>query len=251
MLWLAIWLIACTPNTPAPGASEPVVAPVPPPEPILAEPSEPRYAASHVLVSWKGAVKAPPTVTRSKQEARALATGVHARAEGGAEFAALAREHSDGPSARRGGTLGVFLTGTMVPKFEAATATAAVGEIAPLIETPFGFHVIRRDAVVQIRASHVLVPWKDAWRSGATRTKTEAAARIEEALKKLEKGAKFADVAAEYSEDSTAMTGGDLGPIAPGQMLPAFEETALALDVGARSEIVETPYGYHLILRTE
>jgi parvulin-like peptidyl-prolyl isomerase len=190
-------------------------------------------------------------VTRSKEGAKALATDVHARAAGGANFAALAGEYSDGPSAKRGGALGVYLTGTMVPKFEAATAAVAVGKIAPLIETPFGFHVIRRDAVVQIRASHILVSWEDAWRSAATRTQEQARSRIEEARKALEGGKKFADVAAEYSEDTTAATGGDLGPIAPGQMLPAFEEAAMALEIGALSGVVETPYGFHLILRTE
>ena len=245
-------MIACMPEPPLLSVEpEPVAAPSPPPEPTLSEPTEARYAASHVLIAWAGAVRAPAEVSRSKDEARAIADDIHGRAVGGADFAALARESSDGPSAKRGGALGVYLTGTMVPKFEAATASVQVGEIAPLIETPFGFHVIRRDPVVQIEASHILVSWDDAWRSSAIRTKDQARSRIAEAQAALVKGRKFAEIAAEFSDDSTAATGGDLGRIAPGQMLPAFEDAAMALDVGALSEVVETPYGYHLILRTE
>ena len=139
----------------------------------------------------------------------------------------------------------------MVPHFERAAASVDVGEIAPVIETPFGFHVIRRDAVVQIRASHVLVSWEGAWRSGATRSRDDAQARIREAQQRLQSGTPFDEVARAFSEDATAPEGGDLGPIAPGQMIPAFEEAAMALDPGQTSDIVETPYGFHLIQRTE
>jgi len=250
LLWVIIWSVACTPGTP-PVEPAPVTAPAPPPEPVFAEPTEPKYAASHVLVAWAGATRAPDTVTRSREEARSEAGSIHALALGGADFARLAREHSDGPSAQRGGALGVYLTGTMVPQFEAAAASVAVGKIAPVVETPFGFHVIRRDAVVQIRASHVLVSWNGAWRSAATRTREEAALRIREARRRLVEGAAFAEVAATYSDDATATHRGDLGPISPGQMIPAFEEAAMALESGALSEVVETPYGFHLILRTE
>lgn len=251
MLWVAMWIVGCVPEAPPTVEPEPVAAPEPPPEPQLADPTEARYAASHILIAWSGASRTNPNVTRGKVEAKRVATEVHGRAVSGADFASLAREHSDGPSANRGGALGVYLTGTMVPEFEAATATVAVGEIAPLIETPYGFHVIRRDAVVQIRASHILVTWKGAWRSAATRTRDEAQARIGEASEALKKGEKFAVVAQNYSDDSTANIGGDLGPIAPGQMLPAFEEAAMSLELGALSGAIETPYGFHLILRTE
>jgi len=250
---MLVWTVACTTEPPPP---EPVpvaapAAPTVPAEPDFPEPTEARYAASHVLVAWAGATRASEAVTRSRDEARTQARAIHAEALAGADFAGLAREHSDGPSGPRGGALGVYLTGTMVPHFERAAASVDVGEIAPVIETPFGFHVIRRDAVVQIRASHVLVSWEGAWRSGATRSRDDAQARIREAQQRLQSGTPFDEVARAFSEDATAPEGGDLGPIAPGQMIPAFEEAAMALDPGQTSDIVETPYGFHLIQRTE
>jgi peptidyl-prolyl cis-trans isomerase SurA len=225
--------------------SQPItVAPAP-----LPTPTEPKYAATHVLVAWKGAVRAPATAERTEKQARALAESLRQRARAGEDFEALAREYSDGPSAPRGGRLGVYLTGTMVPEFEAAVASVEVGEIGPLARTPFGWHVVRRDAVVEAEFAHIVVSWKGAWRSGAERSREEARARIEDAHRMLSTGAHFADVAREYSDDATASVGGDLGTVAPGQMIPAFEDAAFALEPGQLSEVVETPYGFHLILR--
>lgn len=257
MTWLICMLLACTVEQPSPadagpGEAAPVLAAslAPAAPQPLPEPTEEAYAASHILVAWRGAVSAPASVTRSREEARALAASLRARALGGEDFASLARSYSDGPSAPRGGKLGVYRTGTMVPDFERAVAAAEVGQLGPLVETPFGWHVVRREPVVQIEASHVLVTWEDAWRSGVSRSKADARARAEQVLELLNSGTPFEEVARSWSDDSTRQTGGALGRIAPGQMIPAFEEAAFALEVGQTSEIVETPYGFHVIRRT-
>jgi peptidyl-prolyl cis-trans isomerase C len=62
--------------------------------------------------------------------------------DGGADFAATAREKSTGPSGPNGGSLGWFGTGMMVPSFEAAAIALGVGEISQPVETQFGWHVI-------------------------------------------------------------------------------------------------------------
>ncbi len=181
-----------------------------------------------------------------------LARDLHQQALDGADLSALARAHSDGPSGPRGGSLGVYATGTMVPSFERAVASVEVGAIAPLVKTPFGWHVARRDAVVEASAAHVLVSWDGAWRSKQTRSKDEARARIGEAQAALAAGKPFAEVAASFSDDDrTADKGGALGRVAPGQFLPPFEEALFALEPGAVSDVVETAYGYHLVKRTE
>lgn len=228
------------PAPPAPAAP----APLPPP-------SEARYAASHVLVTWAGAEGAPTEVTRSESEARDLAVQVRERAVAGEAFDDLARAHSDGPSAARGGSLGTYRTGTMIPGFEAAVASVDEGHIAPLVRSPFGYHVARREAVRQIAARHVLVAFAGAWRSDATRSEAAAEARAGEALAALEAGETFEEVAATFGEDATAAHGGDLGRISPGQLIPEFEDAVFALQIGERAGPVRTAYGFHIVERTE
>ena len=77
--------------------------------------------------------------------ARAKAEKLLAELRAGADFAALAREHSADPgSAAKGGDLGFFPKGKMVPAFEqAAFALKKPGDLSPVVPTPFGFHIIR------------------------------------------------------------------------------------------------------------
>jgi peptidyl-prolyl cis-trans isomerase D len=101
-------------------------------------------AASHILISYQGAERS--SATRTKEEARKLADEVLAKAQApGADFAALAREYSDEPGAKeRGGDLGAFKKGAMAKPFEDAAFQLKVGEISGVVETPFGFHIIKR-----------------------------------------------------------------------------------------------------------
>lgn len=235
MIRLFLLLSACGKTADA-GPPAPVEAPAPPE----------KLAATEILVAWRGASGAPTTVTRSEAEARALAADLRRRATAGEVFEALARTASDGPAGRRGGSLGVWRPGTLLPDVEAAVLALPVGGISEPVRSPSGWHVLRRDAVVEVSASQVLVRFAGAWRSTATRTRDEARALAEAARKEIEAGAPVAQVAAKYSDDPT---GADLGVIAPGQVIPAIEDAAFALAVGQVSGIVETPYGFHVIVR--
>ena len=121
MLWMVLWLACAGVGVEEPPARSPEAPPATEPAPAepdvsdLPPPAEPRYAASHILVAYDGAVRSE--ATRSRSDALALAHELHTRAET-EDFATLAKEHSDGPSAARGGQLGVYATGTMVPDFE-------------------------------------------------------------------------------------------------------------------------------------
>jgi hypothetical protein len=102
-------------------------------------------AARHILISYAGAERADEGVTRTKEEARKRAEELAEEARApDADFAALAREHSDGPSAQQGGDLGTFGRGRKAPAFEEAAWKLEPGEISDVVETPFGFHVIQR-----------------------------------------------------------------------------------------------------------
>ncbi|MEH7343027.1 peptidylprolyl isomerase [Bacillus sp. JJ1532] len=73
-----------------------------------------------------------------------------------------------------------------------------------------------------------------------------------EVKKKLDEGAKFEDLAKEYSTDpGSAANGGDLGWFGPGRMVPEFENAAYALKVDEISAPVQSQHGYHIIQVTE
>ena len=61
-----------------------------------------------------------------------------------ADFAALAKQYSDDPGGKNGGDLGTFKKGAMTPAFEDAAFKLKVGEISGVVETSFGFHIIKR-----------------------------------------------------------------------------------------------------------
>jgi peptidyl-prolyl cis-trans isomerase C len=89
---------------------------------------ETEYKAAHILV-----------------ETEEAAQKLVADLEGGANFAALAQEHSIGPSGPSGGDLGWFGDGVMVPEFFAAVSALEVGTVSAPVQTQFGWHVIKLD----------------------------------------------------------------------------------------------------------
>ncbi|MBX2818293.1 MAG: peptidylprolyl isomerase [Rhodothermaceae bacterium] len=110
------------------------------------------FAGSHILVAYSGAMRADSAVTRSKEEAFAKAEGLIAQLNEAPEtFEELARTESDGPSGVEGGDLGSWPKGQMVAEFDAAIETLELNGItSEPVETAFGYHVIRRNAVEKI-----------------------------------------------------------------------------------------------------
>jgi peptidyl-prolyl cis-trans isomerase D len=101
--------------------------------------------ASHILIAYKGATRANPEVSRTKEEAKAKAEELLAKAKLDPDtFTTLARDNSDGPSAPQGGDLGYLEQGATVQPFNDFIFGNDVETIG-LVETDFGFHVIRID----------------------------------------------------------------------------------------------------------
>lgn len=84
------------------------------------------YNASHILV-----------------ETEEDATAIKGQLDEGGDFAEIAKEKSTGPSGPAGGELGWFGEGVMVPEFETAVTSLAVGEVSAPVQTQFGWHVIK------------------------------------------------------------------------------------------------------------
>ena len=103
-----------------------------------------------------------------------------------------------------------------------------------------------------VTASHILLKTiDDNGNELSDEKKKEAKKKAEEALKKVKSGEDFAQVAKEYSEDSTASNGGELGTFGRGQMVSEFENAAFSMKPGEISDIIKTQYGYHIIKVTE
>ncbi len=113
-----------------------------------------QVSASHILVMVDA--DAPDA---DKATARATIEEIQQKlATGEAEFEALAREHSECPSSAQGGSLGTFGRGQMVGPFEEAAFSQPIGEVGPVVETRFGYHLIK----VTDRTDAGVTPLEDA-----------------------------------------------------------------------------------------
>jgi parvulin-like peptidyl-prolyl isomerase len=106
----------------------------------------------------------------------------------------------------------------------------------------------------RIGAKHVLVKYDGAKGAKApiARSREEACLRAMEARDKLRGGADFSKIVIEYSEEpGAASREGSLGSVERGDMVPPFADAAFELDIGQLSDVVESDFGFHVIVRTE
>jgi parvulin-like peptidyl-prolyl isomerase len=143
--------------------------------------------ARHILLRI-----APDATPAQRESLLAEARDLHAQAVGGANFAKLAEEKSQDPgSAKQGGDLGFFGRGQMVAPFDEAAFALKVGEISDVVETPFGYHIIK----LEERRGPTLAEIKDTFREQARAQKSMKAtqdyiARLTDSLElKIQDGA--------------------------------------------------------------
>lgn len=110
-----------------------------------AEQGEPdQIMARHILIMYEGSAAATAEIVRTKEEAQTYATEILALVNDGQDFSELAKKHSDGPTKVRGGLLSPFGRGKMSKPFEDAAFALQVGQVSDVVETEFGFHIIKR-----------------------------------------------------------------------------------------------------------
>ena len=125
--------------------AEPLPSASPDARPSASEPTS--IAAQHMLVMHRESRSAPPTVVRTKAEARARAEEAQQKIRDGAPVDEIFGRYSDEPGAAQReppGSLGTFSRKSMVKRFSDAAFKLQVGEVSDIIETEFGFHIIRR-----------------------------------------------------------------------------------------------------------
>ena len=202
--------------------------------------------ASHILI--RVAPDATPADTLVGYQ---KISKIREQLQGGEDFAKLAGEVSEDPSAKQnGGKLGYFTAMQMVYPFETAAYKTAPGQLSLPVRTRFGYHVIkvndRRPAQGEIKVAHLMV------RVNANAPKNDsltARKKADELYARLKKGENWDKLVAQFSEDAgSAANGGELPPFGTGRMIPSFEETAFKMQKpGDIAPPVQTPYGWHII----
>ncbi|UXY15028.1 peptidylprolyl isomerase [Chitiniphilus purpureus] len=172
----------------------------------------------------------------------------------GKPFASVAATYSDAKEAISGGSLGWRAAGSLPPAFQQLLGNMQPGQLTDIIRSPIGFHLFRlddlrtdqrREVVQQTRARHILI------KTNELVSEADARRKLQQLRDRITGGAKFADVARAFSEDTSAANGGDLGWINPGETVPEFEQAINGLKPGELSPLVRSPFGLHLIQVSE
>ena len=199
--------------------------------------------ARHILVKLD-----PGATEEAKAAARKKADDLLARAQKGEDFAALAKKNSDDPgSATKGGDLGFFPRGRMAPAFEAAAFALEPGAVSEVIETPFGFHVIKLEEHREAAQKPLDAVRDEITRKLRTERALELARTQAEADRHAVVGGKTLAEAVggrPLHETPPFASGGDIAGVG---RVPAFSEAAFALNDGQVSDLVETEGAIYLL----
>lgn len=166
-------------------------------------------------------------------------------AEGG-DFAEVAKEHSEGPSAKYGGSLGyIKLEDLNNPRFEAAVRQLTIGEVSGPVLTDFGYHLIKLEDVrgEEVLVRHILVKVEE------QENDWEAAARAAEDVRaQLMAGADFGEMARRHSADyRTKDAGGVVGEVVADNLPDHFKQVIADLPVGGISPVIKEERGYRIV----
>jgi len=179
-------------------------------------------------------IHASPATEKEKLEAIKV---IQDRLAKGEDFAELARSTSDCSSASQDGDLGFFAKGKMVKPFEDAAFGLKVGEVSDIVQTQFGYHLIKLEERrgKEIRVRHIL-------KMTAPSEADTLAAReqLEQVRQAYLKDGNFAELATRWSEDEeSAKQGGVIGDFSPEEYPELFAPVLNTIQVGGISEVLE------------
>lgn len=203
------------------------------------------YEVAHILF------RSPESASPEQiQQLKAKADQVFERLKKGEDFAQMAAAYSDSPDGLQGGNLGMRTADRLPGIFSEVVSKLNVGEIAPILRSPNGFHIVKllskrggaaMPAVKQTHARHILIKVNEVV------SEADARHKLSDLYDRIKNGASFAELARLYSQDGSASKGGDLGWLYPGDTVPDFERAMDQLQPGEVSQPVQSPFGFHLI----
>ena len=203
------------------------------------------YHLRHILI-------ATPDGASSEEiaAARKKAEDIIQRLKNGEDFAALATRYSAGQQSLEGGDLGWLEAGQVPTLFAKDLATMDKGEVRGPYQASSGFHIIKledykggdKNIVRQTHARHILI------RTDELTSDQDAKNRLEQLYQRIQGGEDFAALGRAHSDDKgSAIKGGDLGWVNPGDLVPKFEEVMDALPINGLSEPFRTQFGWHIV----
>lgn len=203
------------------------------------------YVLAHILVRVPESATAEVIEQRRKRAEEAMQ-----KLQSGESFAQVAAAYSDAPDALQGGAISARPLDRLPNLYADAVSPLAVGAVSPLLRSPNGFHLIKlvskaggvaQAPVQQTRVRHILM------RPSEVVSENDVRSKLAGVRERLVNGGNFAELARLFSQDGTAAKGGELGWIYPGDTVPDFERAMDALNLGQISELVQSPFGWHLI----
>ncbi len=207
-----------------------------------------RVRASHILIMVDKNASPKDTLLAYNK-----AKKIKKRLLAGEDFAKLAKEVSDDPSAKNnGGDLGYFSAFQMVYPFENAVYHLKVGEISDPVRTKYGYHIIKltdkKPNPGEIKVAHIMIATPPSMKED---DRKKAKEKIFDIFKELKNGADFGELAKKYSDDKgSGRKGGELPWFGTGRMVPEFENAAFNLkNDGDYSQPIQTKFGWHIIKR--
>jgi len=199
----------------------------------------PTVSIAHILVVPK---PSEPVLAKALEKI----TMVEGKLKAGGDFATLAKEFSDCPSAKFGGSLGTInLDDLNNPAFAEAARKLAPGQISPPVLTEFGYHLIKMEGVEgeKFTLRHILI------RAEATQEDVARAASTADRVRsEVAGGGDFAKAAAEYSGDfSTKDAGGVIGEIPIENLPDQFKEAIKDVSAGGIAPLLKEERGFRII----